>query len=143
MRDLTNDQGPWHLADRQWGVIASAQLTALGYSQKAIKHRIRRGRLHRVYRGVYAVGRRELSREGRWLAAVLACGDTAALSHDSAAALWEIAKAPPPRIHVSVLSQSRSRDDIKTHRRAALDAATHKGIRVTTPAWTLMELART
>src|SRR3954452_4397930 len=143
MRDLTNDQGPWHLAGRQWGVIASAQLTELGYSPKAIKHRIRRGRLHRVYRGVYAVGRRELSREGRWLAAVLACGDDAALSHDSAAALWEITRRSSKYVHVTVLGESRSRADIKVHYRSALNATTHKRIPVTTPEQTLVDLART
>src|SRR3954454_16652212 len=143
MTTVINQESAWAVSRGQRGLLTTAQLHALGFSESAIRHRVARGRLFRIYTGVYAVGRRELSREGRWLAAVLACGDTAALSHDSAAALWEIAQAPTTRIHVSVLSESRSRDDIKTHRRAALDATTHKGIRVTTPAWTLMELART
>src|ERR1700759_1983696 len=97
----------WDIARRQHGVIARIQLLALGYTDGAIRHRLAKGRLHRVYPGVYAVGRRELTQEGRWMAAVLACGDTAALSHDSAAALWGIAKPATARIHVSVLGEGR------------------------------------
>jgi very-short-patch-repair endonuclease len=96
-----------------------------------------------IYRGVYAIGRRELSQEGRWIAAVLACGKQAALSHESAAALWRIARTPPTPIHVSVLGDSRSRDDIEVHRPRVVRATTHKGIRVTTPAQTLIDLAHT
>jgi very-short-patch-repair endonuclease len=118
-------------------------LTALGYSRDAIKHRLKRGRLHRIHRGVYAVGRKQLTQEGRWMAAVLACGDGAALSHESAAALWRIARTRPTPIHVSVLGDSRSRDGIEPHRRKALLTTTHKGIRVTTPAQTLIDLAHT
>jgi hypothetical protein len=118
-------------------------LTALGYSADAIKHRIKRGRLHRIHRGVYAVGRKQLAKEGRWMAAVLACGDGAALSHDSAAAHWRIGKAPTYPIHVSVLGDSRSRDGIEVHRPRAVRATTHNGIRVTTPAQTLIDLAHT
>jgi very-short-patch-repair endonuclease len=90
---------------------------------------------------VYAVGQLELTREGRWIAAVLACGDTAALSHDSAAALWELTKAPATPIHVSVLGASLSRRGIEVHRRTALTTTTHKRIRVTTPTQTLIDVA--
>jgi very-short-patch-repair endonuclease len=121
-------------------VITHAQLVALGYSAKAIKHRLATGRLFRIYEGVYAVGRKQLTQEGRWIAAVLACGEDAALSHESAAALWGIARTEGTKIHVSVLSQRRSRDDIEVHRRQALDATTRDGIRVTTPAQTLIDL---
>lgn len=126
-------------------MVTHAQLCALGYSAEAIKHRIGRGRLHPVHRGVYAVGRRELSREGEFMAAVLACGATAALSHDSAAELWGIAKhhRKPPLIHVSVLGAGRSRKGIEVHRRKALNTTTHQGIRTTTPAQTLIDLAHT
>ncbi|HXQ88465.1 MAG TPA: hypothetical protein VN733_02400, partial [Solirubrobacterales bacterium] len=61
---------------------------ALGFTGSAIEHRLATGRLHLVTRGVYAVGRYQLGREGRWTAAVLACGPDALLSHRSAAALW-------------------------------------------------------
>ena len=126
----------------QHGVVSRLQLLALGYTREAIQVRIECGRLHRVYRGVYAVGRAELTQEGKWMAAVLACGQTAALSHDSAAALWGIAKPPTGPVHVSVLSQSRSRTGIKVHRRTAMHATTHKHIPVTTPAQTLIDIAR-
>jgi very-short-patch-repair endonuclease len=122
-------------------VITHAQLVAMGYSPQAIHHRIKHGRLHPIHRGVYAVGRKELTQEGRWIAAVLACGETAALSHDSAAALWELAKAPTTPVHVSVLGASRSREGIAVHRRTALSTTTHKRIRVTTPAQTLIDVA--
>jgi len=64
----------WALVDRQHGVIARRQLLELGMSESAIDHRIATARLHRVFRGVYAVGRPQLSQAGRWMAAVLVCG---------------------------------------------------------------------
>src|SRR4051794_4148350 len=133
----------WTAARTQYGVITREQLIVLGYTDDAIKHRLRRGRLHRIYPGVYAVGRAELTQEGEWMAAVLACGDTAALSHDSAAALWGIAKRAKTPIHVSVLVDSRSRNGIEVHRRKELSTTTHKRIRVTTPAQTLIDIAHT
>jgi putative AbiEi antitoxin of type IV toxin-antitoxin system len=75
-------------AGRQWGVVSRAQLLALGLGRGAIEHRLRVGRLHVVYRGVYAVGHVALRVEGRFLAAVVACGPAAVLSHRSAAAHW-------------------------------------------------------
>ena len=74
------------------------------------------------------------------MAAVLACGDTAALSHDSAAALYRLADATGP-IHVSVIGESRSRKGIVVHRRPELHATTRGGIRITTPAQTLIDVA--
>jgi very-short-patch-repair endonuclease len=124
-------------------VIARIQLLALGFTEAAIRHRIARGRLRRIYPGVYAVGQLPLTREGEWMAALLYCRGTAALSHDSAAALWKLAKEPTTRIHVSVLSQSRSRDGIAVHRRTALKTMRHDRIRVTTPAQTLIDVAAT
>src|SRR5689334_7000159 len=109
----------WILARAQHGVITRIQLLTLGFTDAEIRHRIARGRLRRIYPGVYAVGQLDLTQEGRWIAAVLACGQGAALSHDSAAALWKLARPTAP-IHVSVLSRSRSRDGIEVHRRAVL-----------------------
>lgn len=80
--------GVWALVRRQYGVVSKAQLLALGYTDAAIRHRLASGRLHRVYRGVYAVGRRELTMEGRWRAAALAAGEDAGLGAQSAAELW-------------------------------------------------------
>ncbi len=62
----------WALVRRQHGVVSWAQLLGMGFSVKAIKHRVGKGQLHRIYRGVYAVGRPELSQRGHWMAAVLA-----------------------------------------------------------------------
>src|SRR5687768_3070443 len=80
-------------AAEQHGVVSRAQLLELGFSRRAIARRLASGRLHRRYAGVYAVGHDRLSREGRWMAAVLACGPDAVLSHRSAAALWGLQRA--------------------------------------------------
>src|SRR5258705_6283166 len=92
----------WELAGRQHGVVARRQLLALGFNRREIEHRLARGRLHLVMHGVYAVGWPELTRERRWMAAVLACGNDAMLSHRSAAALWGIGKEQRGRTDVSV-----------------------------------------
>jgi hypothetical protein len=68
----------------QHGVTTRMQLRALGFTDRAIRHRIAIGRLRAVYPGVYAVGQLALTQEGEWIAALFACGDTAAISHDSA-----------------------------------------------------------
>ena len=81
------DANAARVAARQHGVLSMPQLEAAGLSESQVLHRARSGRLHRIHRGVYAVGHRALSNEARWMAAVLACGDGAVLSHRSAAAL--------------------------------------------------------
>jgi hypothetical protein len=78
------------LAGRQWGVVSLAPLQALGVGRSGVTRRVQGGRLRRVHRGVYAVGGAVLPREGRWLAAVLACGPAAVLSHVSAAVHWNL-----------------------------------------------------
>jgi hypothetical protein len=75
----------WALARRQHWAITHAQLLALGFTRSAIRHRLATGRLFEVHRGVYAVGRRELSTQGRWMAAVLAAGSGARLAGQSMA----------------------------------------------------------
>jgi very-short-patch-repair endonuclease len=130
----------------QWGVVSLAQLRALGFGYGAIKHRVAVGRLHRLHRGVYAVGHRALRREGRWLAAVLACGPGAVLSHRSAAAHWGLLATSQARIDVTA---PRSRDGtggIRVHRARSLDdrdTTAHEGIPITTVARTLLDLAAT
>jgi very-short-patch-repair endonuclease len=135
----------WALARRQHGVVARAQLLDLGLHPQAIKHRIARGRLHPIFRGVYAVGRPELTQHGGWMAAVLSCGPNAILSHESATALWEIRPLRPADVHVSVpLSVDRRRTGIVVHRRAKLnpsDLTERHGIPVTSPALTLIDIA--
>ncbi len=80
----------WDLEKQQHGVVTRAQLLELGFGEEAIRHRLASGRLHRLLRGVYAVGRPEVSEVGWWMAATLACGPQALLSHRSAAALLKI-----------------------------------------------------
>ena len=72
----------------QWGVLSLDELRSCGFSRDAVESRVRNGHLHPLYRGVYAVGHANVSREGAFLAAVKACGPTAVLSHFSAAALY-------------------------------------------------------
>jgi hypothetical protein len=146
--DTRNDdrsRRAWALAGRQHGVVARRQLLELGFSARSIDHRVERGRLHIAMHGVYAVGWRRLTPEGRWAAAVLACGEGALLSHRSAAALWEFGTERRGRIDVSVRRrcdlrrpglQVRSRPKIR-----AEDATSRSGIPVTAPARTLVDLA--
>jgi very-short-patch-repair endonuclease/predicted transcriptional regulator of viral defense system len=134
----------WALAGSQHDVISSEQLLQLGFTPAAIKHRVARGRLHPKWRGVYAVGRRQLSREGIWMAAVLACGPHAALSHLSAATLWGIRPSEPSRVDISVpVSVLRRRPGIHLHRRTLQeeDFTTCRRIPVTTPVCTLIDIA--
>jgi very-short-patch-repair endonuclease len=140
-----SDREIWALARRQHGVVARAQLIELGVSPQAIKHRVAKGRLHPLWRGVYAVGRPELSQHGRWMAAILSCGAHAMLSHQSAAALWGIHPERRGEIEIGVPAHVlRRRRGITLHRRAHL-AAEHltrrNGIPVTSPACTLVDLA--
>lgn len=91
----TRSSEAWRLAARQLGIVTRRQLLALGFSSKAIEHRLDRGRLFPVSLGVYAVGWPALSRKRKWMAAVLAGGEGAALGYRSAAALWEIGTEQP------------------------------------------------
>jgi predicted transcriptional regulator of viral defense system/very-short-patch-repair endonuclease len=134
----------WELAARQHGVVTRAQLLALRLSRDAIAHRLATGRLHPVGRGVYAVGRPQLSRHGLWLAAVLACGPEAVLSHRSAAALWGIRSGGGRTIEVTVPPHVRRRRPGTTVYRRALDAGDRtsmEGIPATTVHRTLLDLA--
>ena len=96
------DGGIAALALRQHGVVSRRQLRALGLDDNAVSYRVRAGRLHRLHRGVYAVGHTVVGARGRWMAAVLACGPDAALSHASAAALWELRPSEATWIDVTV-----------------------------------------
>ena len=82
--------GAWALVRAQHGVVTYAQLRALGYSKDAIAHRVASGRLFRLWPGVYAVGRPDVSRRGMWMAATLVCGEGYALDGESGAALWGV-----------------------------------------------------
>lgn len=134
----------WALAGRQHGMVTRRDLLALGFSPMAIEHRIAKGRLHLVARGVYAVGWPRLTRERRWVAAVLACGKGATLSHRSAAALWGIGDEGH-RIDISVRRRClHRRAGVRARCRPSLpeeDVVEHDGIPVTRPARTLLDLA--
>lgn len=132
------------LAARQYGVVSRAQLWEMGFDDSAILRRVRAGRVHRIHLGVDAVGHTVLSRNARYLAAVLAAGDGAVLSHRSAAILWGIHRSDAAPIDVSVPRTCgfRSTRSIAVHRpRLAPEQTTHAGVRVTPPGPTLQDLA--
>ena len=126
-------------------MVTRRDLLELGFNEAAIEHRLAKGRLHRVHAGVYAVGRPELTREGHWMAAVLACGSEAALSHHSAAAFWGIGRERSGRFDISVRRKcKRRRDGIRARSRPSLpaeDIVIRDGIPVTTPARTIVDIA--
>ena len=116
------------IAARQHGVVtAAAASTTVGLGTSAIsRSALKRGRLHRIHRGVYAVGHRGLSLHGRFMAAVLACGEGAVLSHVSAAVLWELLQThrrPGPRLRPIHLGPQPARRGIHLHRCPSLNAA--------------------
>jgi very-short-patch-repair endonuclease len=114
----TLDREIARIAASQHGVVTAEQLAEVGLGRSAISERTRRGRLHRLHRGVYAVGHRAPTHHGRWTAAVLACGEGAVLSHHSAAALWELLRPIDGPIHVSVPTTTgrKSQRGIRLHR---------------------------
>jgi predicted transcriptional regulator of viral defense system len=127
-------------AARQHGVVSQRQLAAAGVSWEAVRHRVKTGRLTRLHRGVYRVGPTHTALTSP-MAAVLACGPTAALSHHAAAALHGITRPRAGPIDVTVRSgQPRSRAGIRVHR-ATVEVVTVQGIPVTTVARTLRDLA--
>lgn len=142
-RTRGDDRGLAELAARQHGVVGRRQLMRLGLGEQAIESRIDAGRLHRIHAGVYSVGHRAITREGRWLAAVLASGRGAVLSHLSAAALWGIRPSSRSQVDVTVSHRSRSSAAIRRHV-AALpedEMTVHGGIPVTTVPRTIFDLA--
>jgi hypothetical protein len=129
------------LGRRQHGVVGRAQLMALGLSRAEIDGRVRRKSLHRVHQGVYAVGHTSLTRDARFMAAVLACGEGAALSHLSAAVLWGMLDDRGQKVHVTA-EKERSCAGVIVHRaRLQGERLRRAGITVTTPARTLIDLA--
>ena len=140
---------PWvevaEIAGRQHGVISSAQLAEAGVSADMLKRALANGRLHRVHHGVFAVGHVPTTKHARWMAAVLACGPGAVLSHRSAAALWRIREAETARTEVTIAPGSgRRRPGIVIHRSPLPPEhmTTRDGIPATTPDRTLIDLSR-
>ncbi len=131
------------LAGAQHGGVGFAQLVALGVPSRTVARWTATGRLRRLYRGVYAVGHAPLTAEGRWMAATLALGDGALLSVTSAGSLWDLRATTSARIHVTVSGRGARarRAGITVHRVPTVAGTTHRGIPVTTPAQTLLDLA--
>ncbi|MEX1140889.1 MAG: type IV toxin-antitoxin system AbiEi family antitoxin domain-containing protein [Thermoleophilaceae bacterium] len=127
----------------QHHVMTLAQLEELGLSARAVRHRMTAGRLRRMHRGVYAIGRPTTA--GRWMAAVLAAGGGAVLSHRSAAALWGLRADMRARIDVTVMGGSgRVRAGIDFHSGASLEPAdvdVKDGIPCTSLVRTMIDLA--
>ena len=135
------------IAESQHGVISIAQLYAIGLSHEAVAYRVRIGRLHRLFRGVYSVGHSRPSRLGWWKAATLACGDGAVLSHRSAAELWGLLKPSKHPIDVTVPGRTgrSQRRGIAIHRPRSLPGSAttlESGIAVTTTERTFSDLKR-
>ena len=130
------------LAGRQHGVVAVWQLLELGLGRGAIQYRVSIGRLHRIHQGVYAVGHRKLSRQAHRMAAVLAYGPDAVLSHRSATAHWGIGSASY-KFDVTTPQSKRSRKTIRAHtaRLHPEERTTHDGIPITSVARTILDLA--
>lgn len=131
------------LAERQHGVVARWQLLEHGLAEDAVDYRLAVGRLHVVFHGVYAVGHRVLTSQGRWMAAVLSSGPGAVLSYHSAAALWGIRDSGSGPVHVTVPHKSTSSKLIRRHRSALPEDETtvHRGIPVTIVPRTVLDLS--
>ena len=132
----TADAEVARIAARQHGVIATKQLAEAGLGRMAVSERSRNGRLHRLHQGVYAVGHSGLNLHGRFMAAVLACGEGAVLSHVSAAVLWGFLKPIDGPVHVSTphTSGRARRRGIHLHRSPSLAGVTHASSSLTEPS---------
>jgi hypothetical protein len=132
------------LARRQYGVVSIRQLRRLGYSHSSVRRAVVSGRLHRVHHGVFAVGHTNLSLNGRCLAAVLASGPRALLSHYSAGWLLGLISTRPVPVHVTTPLPRKRRDAVRIHHSRTLietDRALEQGIPVTAVSRTALDLA--
>jgi very-short-patch-repair endonuclease len=134
------------IADAQHGVVTRTHLLDAGFSSAQIDGRIRARHLNRVHQGVYAVGHRVLTTEGRWMAATLATGGV--LSHATAAAAWDLRRSASALIHVTIAGDTgrARRQNVRVHRSTTLTPAemtVWRDIPITTPARTIIDLART
>jgi very-short-patch-repair endonuclease len=137
------DRGIAELAARQHGVVSSVQLFELGLTKSGIQRRLETGRLHRIYRGVYAVGHASLSPAGKELAAVLGCGPDAVSSHRAAGCRWGIVRSAA-RYEVTAPRSRNGPPGVLVHRSRRLDPADRavvEAVPVTSMARTLVDLA--
>lgn len=141
----SHDQVIAEVAARQHGVVAITQLAQLGLGAHLVDRRVTAGRLHRLHQGVYAVGHRGLTIRGKFMAAVLACGDGAVLSHRSAAVLWQLREGVGSSIDVTAPNRrGRNPTAISAHRDGmlrAVECTIVDGIPCTTVPRTLLDLA--
>lgn len=139
-----SDHDVGRVARGQHGIVTRGQLLTLGLGEDAIDARLRGGRLCRLYRGVYVAGQQPLTREGRWLAAVLRGGDGAVLSHGSAAALWGLWRSSEhDRIDVALSRSTQLPKPIRRHvvRLTPDEVTIRHGLPVTTLLRTLCDVA--
>lgn len=130
------------LALRQHGVVSHEQLLELGLGPRGIRHRVAHGRLHRIHRRVYAVGHRKLTRQGYWIAAVLAGGPATVLSHRAAGAAHGLrAWSGRPAITVPRWRRSSAAVEIHSSSLPADEVTRLDGIPITTVPRTLLDLA--
>ncbi len=132
------------LADRQHGVVSIRQLRRLGYTHRSVQRGVEVGRLHRLHQGVFAVGHTNLSLQGRCLAAVLASGPGALLSHYSAGWLHGLIATRPIPIHVTTPVPRKRRDAVRIHHSRTLidaDRTLEQGIPITSVARSALDLA--
>ncbi len=133
------------LAERQHWVLSLPQLQSAGLTADAVRQRAAAGRLHRVHRGVYAVGRPNLTAHGRWMGATLAYGPAALLADRSSAVLWGIHSNEGVKTHITLPgTNARARPGIEVHRSVTLteaDIARVDGIPCTSLARTLVDFA--
>jgi very-short-patch-repair endonuclease len=143
-REAAIDHRIAELAARQGGVVSRKQLFGLGLSGPAIDMCIRRGRLHRIHQGVYAVGHRLVSARGRRFAALLAI-EGSVLSHTSAGAVWDLCDDRGP-VHVTVVGtggRDRRRGLVVHRGRLVFDEiAHHDGLALTSPERTIARAPR-
>jgi predicted transcriptional regulator of viral defense system len=127
------------------GVLSVRELRACGLTDSVIRSWVRQGRLHRIHRGVYAVGHAGLTRHGRWLAAVKACGPHVLLSHWSAAMLYGFVDHEDRAPDVTIPASTKAAvDGVRVHRTRSVgpyDVRRHRGIPVTSPERTIFDLA--
>lgn len=150
MRDKGVEEPAEHriaaVAEGQGGVISAAQLRELGLTRAAVSRRVAKGTLHPWHRGVYAVGHRNIGALGRRMAAVLACGDGAVVSHATAADAWDLRRSGSGivAIIVPVAGGRKRHERVRVHRVPGLaaDETTMLGaLPITTPERTLFDLA--
>jgi predicted transcriptional regulator of viral defense system len=134
------------IATRQHGVIARRQLLGIGLTAGEITYRIKVGRLHRLHRGVYSVGHESVSVAGRRMAAVLACGPSAFLSHRTAGGMWALIDPPSGPIDVTTARRNKpKRDGVRSHLSVLPDDEVDRmdNIPITTMARTIVDLSST